>query len=110
MKNRSLEFHDEEGSLGDTLIFSVDSMDIAIEIEKSMLKNGFGTKILPEAMDWHYAGSWTHIFDKTPEELEIEFSSTGKLLRRSVCINIPIKLKDEDIQSIFSSIVTVLNK
>ena len=27
-----------------------------------MEEKGLGTKILPEAFDWHYAGAWTHLF------------------------------------------------
>ena len=32
-------------------------------LSQYMEKEGLGTKILPEAFDWHYAGSWNHIFN-----------------------------------------------
>ena len=94
-------FHDEEGSQGDTLIFSLETDTLAIKLEQALMSAGFGTKILPEALDWHFAGVWNHIFsDKTLEELESEFKESGDLLRRSICLNIPVLLSDSAIDKI----------
>ena len=62
-----------------------------------------GTKILPE-IDWHYAGAWNHVFDKTIEELEEEFKMSGDLLRRSICLNIPVLL-DEDAITAMAAVI-----
>ena len=35
----------------------------AIGLSKYMEEQGLGTKILPEAFDWDFAGSWFHIFN-----------------------------------------------
>ena len=56
------KFSDEVGSQGDTLIFNFTKSETAINISKFMEDKGLGTKILPEAFEWHYAGSWNHIF------------------------------------------------
>tara|TARA_Y100000590_G_scaffold459445_1_gene616512 strand:- start:2337 stop:3482 length:1146 start_codon:yes stop_codon:yes gene_type:complete len=94
-------FHDEDGAQGDTLIFSLSSTEKALLLEKDLLEKGYATKILPEAIDWHYGGSWSHIFkNKTSEELESEFKQTGELLRRSVCLNIPVNMSDDSINEI----------
>ena len=86
-------FHDEDGAQGDTLIFSLETSALAIKLEQALMSAGFGTKILPEAIDWHFAGVWNHVFtDKTIEELENEFKVSGDLLRRSICLNIPVLL------------------
>jgi len=55
-------FADEVGSQGDTLIFSVSDRAAALEFEVHLGRSGFGTKILPEALDWHYAGGMGAIF------------------------------------------------
>ena len=95
------DFHDEAGAQGDTLIFSVKNNEMAIELEKVLMAEGFGTKILPEAIDWHFAGVWNHVFkDKTIEELEEKFKPSGELLRKSICLNIPVKLSKESIDKI----------
>ena len=104
-------FYDEDGAQGDTLIFSLDSAKNALALEKELMKKGYGTKILPEAIDWHYGGSWTHIFqDKSSEELELEFKITGDLLRRSICLNIPVKFTEHDINNIAEIITDFCKK
>ena len=91
-------FHDEPGSQGDTLIFSFCTSGEAIGLEAALNERGYGTKILPEAMDWHYGGVWTHIFQEISEEdLAETFSNTGSLLARSVCLNIPLLWTEEQI-------------
>ena len=104
-------FYDEDGAQGDTLIFSLDSTKNALALEKALFEKGYGTKILPEAIDWHYGGSWTHIFqDKTSEELEVEFKNTGDLLRRSICLNIPVNMPEDAISNIAEIITDFCQK
>jgi 8-amino-3,8-dideoxy-alpha-D-manno-octulosonate transaminase len=94
-------FHDEDGAQGDTLIFSLETNTLAIKLEQALMSAGFGTKILPEAIDWHFAGVWNHVFtDKSIEELENEFKVSGDLLRRSICLNIPVLLTNAAIGKI----------
>jgi len=54
-------YTDESGAQGDTLIFSLSTPNQALMLEKVLIEDGFGTKILPEAIDWHYGGAWSHI-------------------------------------------------
>ena len=93
------EFTDEEGSQGDTLIFNFENAKTAINVSKYMDKKGLGTKILPEAFDWHYAGAWIHIFKDIEYYKNIninrQWALTEDLLRKSVCINIPINISSE---------------
>ena len=102
------EFADEDGSQGDTLIFSLDNHSSALKFEEILNKHGFGTKILPEAIDWHFAGAWNHILGSLDyykgRDLEDTFKKTGDLLKRSICINIPVLMdnlkKDQLIKAI----------
>jgi len=94
-------FYDETGAQGDTLIFSLDNSKLALALEKSLSDKGYGTKILPEAIDWHYGGSWIHIFqNSSQEELDVKFKKTGDLLRRSICLNIPVLMTSSAIDEI----------
>ena len=92
-------FADEKGFQGDTLIFNVSNANKAIQISKFMEERGLGTKILPEAFEWHFAGSWNHIFKDIDYYKHInikqQWSATEKLLRKSICINIPVKLSHQ---------------
>jgi len=93
------KFSDEVGSQGDTLIFNFTKSETAINISKFMEDKGLGTKILPEAFEWHYAGSWNHIFDEIDYynniDIKTKWETTEHLLRRSICINIPVTLNTE---------------
>ena len=107
------KFADEDGSQGDTLIFSLDNHEKALQFEKILNDNGLGTKILPEAIDWHYAGVWKHIlpeFDYYKNvDLESRFKKTGDLLRRSICLNIPVKMKDEQLEIFIETLISTIN-
>lgn len=105
------DFHDEAGAQGDTLIFSMQNNKEALGLEKALLDKGYGTKILPEAIDWHYGGSWTHIFEKDDSKsLENNFKKTGELLRRSICLNIPIGMNKKSINDISEIIKNYCDK
>ena len=45
----------------DALIFYVDNNKIAIKCRNELLKFGISTKILPEAISWHFSKKWSHI-------------------------------------------------
>ena len=73
-----------------------------------MEEQGLGTKILPEAFDWHFAGSWSHIFNDIDYykdiDIKTKWTATETLLRRSVCINIPINISPEQCDKIINII------
>ena len=118
MKNTSnirfREYTDEQGAQGDTIIFSFKTSQEAKLFEKSIVNDGFGTKILPEAIEWHYAGAWNHILKEYEyyEDINLEnhFKSTGELLRRSICLNVPICISKNDIERLIVSINNALQK
>jgi len=103
------EFSDEDGSQGDTIIFSLDSHEKALKFENVFNDKGFGTKILPEAIDWHYAGVWEHILPKykyySDVDLELQFQKTGDLLRRSICINIPVIMVNKELDIFIETLI-----
>ena len=82
----------------DALVFFVDSNKIAIACRNSLLKVGIGTKILPEAITWHFAGTWDHIPElmlRNGSNLSMQFSKSADILSRSVSIPINVKM-DKD--------------
>ena len=72
----------------DTFIFYTKNK---IQMKKILLilkKNKIGTKNLPGALKWHFAGNWKHIFSKYERE---KFNKCKEVLNK--CIAIPILLK-----------------
>lgn len=74
----------------DAYIFRTDSKEIAINCRKELLKESISTKILPEAITWHFAGSWNHMpeLENPVNPLHTRFSKSEKILRTSVSIPI----------------------
>jgi len=102
------EIPDPEGDAGDTLIFFVQSKEKASEFAKKLASKGIGTKNLPDAIDWHFAGTWTHIFYSFPEykgkNLEETWYQSAGFLRRAIAIPIMVKMTDEKIEQIIQAI------
>ncbi|TLU51883.1 MAG: DegT/DnrJ/EryC1/StrS family aminotransferase [Chlorobium sp.] len=107
-------FTDESGSQGDTLIFRVKNREAALQFEAHLTEHGFGTKILPEALDWHYAGVWNHLlgeYDRySNTDLETLWPKTGIMLRSSICLNIPVLMDDATIDKLVKAIITGAEK
>ena len=59
----------------------------------NFLKKGFSTKILPEAISWHFAGKWQHIKELNLNKFN-NFEKSEEILNRSVSIPIFYKMKD----------------
>lgn len=99
-----LEFRDlpdAAGDAGDTLIFFHETRAKASALAKALAAKGFGTKNLPDAVDWHYAGTWSHIFHAYPEfkgkDLEAVWPQSTGWLRRAVALPILVNMTPERI-------------
>ncbi|NTW51399.1 MAG: DegT/DnrJ/EryC1/StrS family aminotransferase [Chlorobiaceae bacterium] len=107
-------FTDEAGAQGDTLIFKLRDRQTALKFEAHLTENGFGTKILPEAIDWHYASIWGHLlkaYDRYRDvNLEELWPRTGELLQSSICLNIPVLMDDTTIDKLVAAIITGAEK
>ena len=84
-----------EGSYStcDALILLFEEPVAAVKIRKKLLQKGIPTKILPEAISWHFASMWDHI----PELIEAHkgdiknfLKPSEEILRRS--LSLPIKV------------------
>jgi dTDP-4-amino-4,6-dideoxygalactose transaminase len=107
-------FTDEDGAQGDTLIFKLRDRQTALQFEAHLMENGFGTKILPEAIDWHYASIWGHLlkaYDRYRDvNLEELWPRTGELLQSSICLNIPVLMDEATIEKLVSAIISGAEK
>ena len=101
--NGNIEFRkivDENGDLADTLIFYFKTSKEALDFVEKYNSFGYFTKNLPDAIDWHFAGTWNHMFinDKNYKDTwNSEWPITDNLLRRSISLPILVGHKDGDI-------------
>ncbi len=87
----------------DTYIVEVNDAQIREHAIQKLGELGFGTKNLPDAMNWHCSVFWDHMgFDsRTPAQLE-----TLALLERQVAIPVTLGKSVED----FAALATALNE
>jgi len=97
----------------DCLIFRVSSKKIAKKFTKLMIKNGLKTKNLPDAIEWHFAKYWIHIFKKfkiNKNGLKKMFANSSKILESSVAIPISSKKNDIEAKKISNKICQIATK
>jgi len=105
------ELPDAKGDAGDTLIFFVENREKAHAFAQQYAKMGFGTKNLPDAINWHYAGTWYHMFNDKQyknKNLEEVWKQSTSYLRRAIAIPILVKMDDTQINNVVSAIKTCM--
>ncbi len=92
---------DAEGDAGDTLIFFLPGADRARAVAAALAKRGVGTKNLPDALNWHYAGTWTHIFGRPKTgSLEDRWPRSTGLLRRAIALPVLVQTAPECLEEV----------
>ena len=80
--------------LCDTFIFELPSAELAQKFVQKMGEKGLGTKNVPDAIEWHFAGYWDHLFTHygmTKEELWQSLLPSQQRLAR--CVSLPVMVK-----------------
>jgi 8-amino-3,8-dideoxy-alpha-D-manno-octulosonate transaminase len=114
---KNIEFRDIPdltGDASDTLIFFVETREKAEKFATHLVKRGMGTKNLPDALDWHFAGTWSHIFCNSPahenKNLEEAWRKSAFLLRRAIAIPIFVNMSDDKIKNVINAIKDIAEK
>jgi 8-amino-3,8-dideoxy-alpha-D-manno-octulosonate transaminase len=86
------------GSLetADALVFETPSASTAREVRGRLVAAGLSTKILPEAVTWHFAGTWTHMPELVARhgDLAAAFPATNARLAR--CVSLPVTVNMDE--------------
>jgi len=106
LRFRDLTFPDGDG--GDTLVFFVPTSKQAQEVSLYLESKGIGTKILPEAMNWHFSGNWSHMLGRFSQfrvdRLASLWPRSDEILGRAIAIPISVRMTEELIYSIIQSV------
>ena len=101
-KNQNFEYRiingDEE--LADTLILILNNKNNALNLVKKLKEKKFETKNLPDAINWHFAGNWEHMFKKGSRyknNFKTKWKKSRNLLERSVALPILVKSKKKNL-------------
>mgnify|MGYP001568254744 CR=1 FL=1 len=98
---------DPDGDLGDAVCFFMETEQQAqkvarrlFEHDKIMLKN------LPDALNWHSAEHWHHLIGM--QAMNLKWS--GKLLRRTIALQVCYKWTDADIQRVAQAVQAAIKE
>ncbi len=83
----------------DALVFFVPSNEIAKGCRKALVEAGLATKILPEAVTWHFAGTWVHMPELVAAhggDLKSAFPKSQELLSRAVSLPIRVNMAENE--------------
>ncbi len=108
---KNIEFRricDEGADAGDTLVFYVKDTKTALFFAEKLAKKGIGSKNLPDAINWHFAGTWNHIFGSYPEyknqDLEELWKQSAGYLRRAIALPIMVNVTKEEADAISEAV------
>lgn len=108
IQSRTVPENSEETA--DALVFFTESNEIARACRDSLLKEGLGTKILPEAITWHFAGTWNHmqeLVERHPN-LSAQFSVSRNFLNRAVALPINVLMHESIPEKVHVALKRVL--
>lgn len=85
---------DAEGDVSDAVIFFLEDRERTSNFVKGMAAEGLGTKNIPDALMWHFAGNWEHLFrqyDFYQDSYKDQWQKTDDLLQSAVAIPVMVK-------------------
>lgn len=108
--SRNISFRpmeDPDGDGGDTLVMVLDSAENAEKFSEALVARKVGTKILPDALGWHFFPNWPQIYSRIPAyqsgNTAVLFETSRAILNR--CVAIPIGLcMDEGMDSLIQNL------
>lgn len=96
----------------DALIFSVADKATAKKCRDSLLTEGLSTKILPEAVTWHFAGTWTHMSELVARhggDFTNAFGPSRSRLERAVSLPVIVKMDETVPARLHTALAKVLS-
>jgi len=102
-----------EGSqiTADALVFYVADNATARHCRNALVAAGLGTKILPEAVTWHFAGTWDHMPSLVAAhggDLRRAFPASRRWLDRAVALPVTVKMAEDVPARVRDALKTVL--
>ena len=77
----------------DALVFEVTDAEIARRCRAALVDAGLSTKILPEAVTWHFAGTWTHMPELVASHGDLTTAFPRSAARLARCVSLPVVVK-----------------
>ena len=94
----------------DALVFEVADAATARRCRDALVDAGLSTKILTEAVTWHFAGTWTHMPELVAShgDLSAAFPRSAERLSRCVSLPVVVKMQSDVPQRLYAALQRVL--
>jgi 8-amino-3,8-dideoxy-alpha-D-manno-octulosonate transaminase len=98
-----------EGESGRGLGLIMDSREQAEALEERLSEDNFGTLNLPNALDWHFAGTWDHIYDAPADgDLTERWPQSNKILRSTVVLPMTVEMDEDTLDAMTDAVREVV--
>ncbi len=95
---------DPNGDGGDTLAFFLPNAQVAKAFNQFLAKEKIDTTILPSAMNWHFAGNWSHMIKLLPPFRTDAWPRSEALLKRAIALPISVRMSEEQIHKVIDGV------
>jgi 8-amino-3,8-dideoxy-alpha-D-manno-octulosonate transaminase len=87
--------NDEAGELADAIVMFFDDREATARFLAGLQREGLGTKNVPDAMRWHFAKHWSHMFEKYGwyrESFRTQWQRSADILERAIALPVMVKM------------------
>ncbi len=112
IRKNDIEFRkiiDPKGDLADTLIFMCKNERVAKALNNVLKRKKIPTKNIPDALDWHFCGTWKHLKSHIVN-FKSGWNVSDKILKKSIAIPILINQSKKDLNKISNIINNFFQK
>jgi 8-amino-3,8-dideoxy-alpha-D-manno-octulosonate transaminase len=100
---RGRRINDEAGELGDAVVMFFDDRQTSARFLAGLKREGLGTKNVPDAMRWHFAKHWSHMFEKYGwyrDSYRTQWQRSADILECAIALPVMVKMDDARISLI----------
>jgi 8-amino-3,8-dideoxy-alpha-D-manno-octulosonate transaminase len=100
----------DEGELGDALIVRFKDRAQTQAFLAGLKREGLGTKNVPDAMRWHFAKHWSHMFQRYGwyrDTYQTQWQRTADILETAIALPIMIRMTDERIDEVACKVLKI---
>jgi 8-amino-3,8-dideoxy-alpha-D-manno-octulosonate transaminase len=97
LRIRGRRLNDAEGELGDAIVMYFDDRETTARFLAGLKREGLGTKNVPDAMRWHFAKHWSHMFEKYGwyrSSYREQWQRSADILECAIALPVMVKMDD----------------
>jgi len=106
--------HDPAGDTGDALVFFLETAEHAKAVARDLQARGIGFKNLPDALNWHFAGTWDHLLAGLPwmqgRTIAEHCRPSETVLRQAIALPIFYKMDSARIEHVATQVAAAVGQ